>query len=168
MKEFLQQLTTYFSVSENLLLLLIASIGILLLLNIISFIRIGSLKRKYKKFMSGKDSISLEDTILQQKVEIEKLTGAIKDKDAVIDEIHLLLNKTYSKCGLVKYDALDNMSGKISFAFVLLNKQNDGFLMNSIHTRNGSYVYLRDIKNGLCDVKLGEEETQALEMAIKS
>ncbi len=168
MEEFLQQLTTYFSVSENLLLLLIASIGILLLLNIISFIRIGSLKRKYKKFMSGKDSISLEDTILQQKVEIEKLTGAIKDKDAVIDEIHLLLNKTYSKCGLVKYDALDNMSGKISFAFVLLNKQNDGFLMNSIHTRNGSYVYLRDIKNGLCDVKLGEEETQALEMAIKS
>ena len=168
MEEFLQQLTTYFSVSENLLLLLIASIGILLLLNIISFIRIGSLKRKYKKFMSGKDSISLEDTILQQKVEIEKLTGAIKDKDAVIDEIHLLLNKTYSKCGLVKYDALDNMSGKISFAFVLLNKQNDGFLMNSIHTRTGSYVYLRDIKNGLCDVKLGEEETQALEMAIKS
>ena len=168
MEEFLQQLTTYFSVSENLLLLLIASIGILLLLTIISFIRIGSLKRKYKKFMSGKDSISLEDTILQQKVEIEKLTGAIKDKDAVIDEIHLLLNKTYSKCGLVKYDALDNMSGKISFAFVLLNKQNDGFLMNSIHTRNGSYVYLRDIKNGLCDVKLGEEETQALEMAIKS
>ena len=168
MEEFLQQLTTYFSVSENLLLLLIASIGILLLLNIISFIRIGSLKRKYKKFMSGKDSISLEDTILQQKVEIDKLTGAIKNKDAVIDEIHLLLNKTYSKCGLVKYDALDNMSGKISFAFVLLNKQNDGFLMNSIHTRNGSYVYLRDIKNGLCDVKLGEEETQALEMAIKS
>lgn len=168
MEEFLQQLTTYFSVSENLLLLLIVSIGILLLLNIISFIRIGSLKRKYKKFMSGKDSVSLEDTILQQKAEIEKLTGAIKDKDAVIDEIHLLLNKTYSKCGLVKYDALDNMSGKISFAFVLLNKQNDGFLMNSIHTRNGSYVYLRDIKNGLCDVKLGEEETQALEMAMKS
>lgn len=168
MQEFLQQLTTYFSISENLLLLLGASIGILLLLNIISFIRIGSIKRKYKKFMSGKDAASLEDTILQQKEEIEKLMGAIQKKDTVIDQIHLLLEKTYSKSGLVKYDALDNMSGKISFAFVLLNDKNDGFLMNSIHTRNGSYVYLRDIKNGLCDVKLGEEETQALEIAMKA
>ena len=168
MQEFLQQLTTYFSISENLLLILVVSIGILLILNIISFIRISSLKRKYKKFMSGKDASSLEDILLQQKTEIEKLTEAIKDKDVTIDKIHLLLSKTYSKCGLIKYDALDNMSGKISFAFVLLNDQNDGFLMNSIHTRNGSYVYLRDIKNGLCDVKLGEEETQALEMAMKS
>ena len=117
--------------------------------------------------MSGKDATSLEDTILQQKTEIDKLTESIKNKDEVIDKIHSLLSKTYSKCGLVKYDALDNMSGKISFAFVLLNEHNDGFLMNSIHTRNGSYVYLRDIKNGLCDVKLGEEETQALEMAMK-
>jgi uncharacterized coiled-coil protein SlyX len=168
MEELLQQLTGYFSISVNLLLLLGGTILILLFLNIVSFLKIGSLKKKYNKFMTGQDGKSLEETIVKQKEEIESLIVTVKDRDETISKIHTLLEQTYSKMGLVKYDALNNMSGKISFAFVLLNAENSGFLMNSIHTRNGSYVYLRDIKNGTCDVKLGDEETQALQMALNS
>jgi hypothetical protein len=168
MEELLQQLAQYFSISINLLLLLVGIIVILLFLNIVSFLKISSLKKKYNKFMDGEDGKSLEETILTQKEEIESLMVAVKGSNETISEIHKLLEQTYSKMGLVKYDALNNMSGKISFAFVLLNAENNGFLMNSIHTRNGSYVYLRDIKNGTCDVKLGDEETKALQIALNS
>ena len=58
------------------------------------------------------------------------------------------------------------MGGKLSFAMALLDKNNNGFIINSIHSREGCYTYIKEIVKGESYILLGEEERQALEKAI--
>ena len=73
---------------------------------------------------------------------------------------------TYQKQGIIKYDAFNEMGGKLSFAMALLDKNNNGFIINSIHSREGCYTYIKEIVKGESYILLGEEERQALEKAI--
>ena len=64
----------------------------------------------------------------------------------------------------MKYDAFKEIGGKLSFVLVLLTADNDGFLINSMHSTNeGCYTYTKEIVNGEAFVILSEEEQQALE-----
>ena len=72
---------------------------------------------------------------------------------------------TVQKVGLVKYDALQEMGGKLSFSLALLNEKDDGIVMNAVHSREGCYTYMKEIIAGNSIVVLSEEEKKALEMA---
>ena len=55
----------------------------------------------------------------------------------------------------------------ISFALALLDENNDGFVMNSVHSSDGSYCYTKVIQNGECELSLGDEEAKAIRMAME-
>ena len=76
------------------------------------------------------------------------------------------LRSTYQKTGLVKYDAFQQMGGQLSFCLVLLDQDDNGFVINSVHSTEGSYCYTKEIKKGVSDVDLGKEEAQALAQAM--
>ena len=54
-----------------------------------------------------------------------------------------------------------------SFALALLDLNNNGFILNVIHSRSSCYTYLKEIRNGECEVALGAEERAALMQAMK-
>ena len=70
--------------------------------------------------------------------------------------------------GMVKYDAFNEMGGKLSFALALLDNRNNGFLINAMHSREGCYTYVKEIINGESYINLGEEEKKELDKAINS
>ena len=76
------------------------------------------------------------------------------------------LDNTYQKVGLVKYDAFNEMGGKLSFSLALLNRKNNGFIINAMHSREGCYTYIKEIIDGNSVIMLAEEEKEALEMAL--
>ena len=76
--------------------------------------------------------------------------------------------KKASKVGLVKYDAFNEMGGKLSFSLALLNQTNDGFVLNAVHSREGCYTYIKEIVDGNSIIVLAEEEQEALKMAMES
>ena len=67
--------------------------------------------------------------------------------------------------GLVKYDAFQQMGGQLSFSLAMLDEHNDGFIINSVHSTDGCYSYTKPILNGECELALGKEEQQALDIA---
>ena len=75
---------------------------------------------------------------------------------------------TFQKVGLVKYDAFNEMGGKLSFSLALLNESDDGFVMNAVHSREGCYTYVKEIVAGNSIIVLAEEEQEALNMAKKA
>ena len=75
---------------------------------------------------------------------------------------------TFQKVGLVKYDAFNEMGGKLSFSLALLNQTNDGFVLNAVHSREGCYTYIKEIVDGNSIIVLAEEEQEALKMAMES
>ena len=85
-----------------------------------------------------------------------------KSINAIVDNMQI----TVQKIGIVKYDAFSEMGGKLSFALVMLDKSNNGFVINSMHSREGCYTYIKEIINGESFIALGDEEQEALNKAL--
>lgn len=124
------------------------------------------LDKKYRSMMRGGKGAKTLDEALENKMES---LNSIKDSNDEINErmtrIDRNMGSSYKKLGIVKYDAFKEMGGKLSFAICLLNDRNDGFIMNSIHSKDGCYNYVKEIIKGESFLPLGDEEAEALEMA---
>ena len=81
-----------------------------------------------------------------------------------------ILNKniraSFQKFGLIKYNAFGGLGGNMSFAVALLDYTNTGFVINSVHSREGCFLYIKDVDAGTTEVELGSEEKLALEQAL--
>ena len=75
---------------------------------------------------------------------------------------------TLNKTAIVKYDAFKDVGGKLSFALAMLDKENSGFVLNAIHSREGCYTYVKEIVKGESYIVLGEEEKEALRQAVNA
>lgn len=139
---------------------------LLLVTVIICIIKIRRLYRSYDYFMRGKDAESLEDMIIKQMEDIIALKAEDRSNKDSIRTINKNIRASYQKFGMVKYNAFKGMGGNLSFAFALLDYTNTGFVLNSVHSREGCYLYLKEVDRGQTEVLLGSEEKEALEQAL--
>ena len=72
----------------------------------------------------------------------------------------------FSKYGVEKYDAFDDVGGKLSFALALLDQDNSGVILNAVHSRDNCFLYLKEIVKGESYVMLSQEELEALRKAV--
>lgn len=139
---------------------------VLLIILIVNCCNIKKMKNKYEIFMKGKDAKSLEEVFEKRFTEIDTLKSDSKKYRSEIKKINEELLSTYQKMGMVKYDAFNEMGGKLSFALAMLDKSNNGYVINAMHSREGCYTYIKEIVNGESYIDLGEEEKKALNSAI--
>ncbi len=139
---------------------------ILLILLIVQIKKTSDLKKRMDKFMRGKDAKSLEKDIiaLYEDNKFLKITTDKNKKD--IRTLYKNMESTIQKVGIVKYDAFQQMGGRLSFSLALLDENDNGFILNSVHSTEGCYTYTKEIKNGECAISLGEEEKKALSIAM--
>ncbi len=139
---------------------------ILMILIIIQMVKTSKLNKKYSKFMQGKDAKSLEKDIigLYEDNKFIKVSSEKNKKD--IRSLYKKLESTFQKIGIVKYDAFRQMGGQLSFSLALLDENDNGFVLNSVHSTEGCYSYTKEVINGNCAITLGDEEKQALDMAM--
>lgn len=160
----------YFGIDLNTavisILILMVLIFILLIIVIINVVQMKKLKKNYKIFMTGKKGLNLENTLIKRLDQVDELMEANKINEQNIEQIFLNMKKTFQKVGLVKYNAFNEMGGKLSFSLALLNETNDGFVLNAMHSREGCYTYIKEVVSGNSIIVLSEEEREALEMAI--
>ena len=140
---------------------------IFIIILIVQQVKIGKLKKRLKVFMSGKDSISLEQEFQNHFEEMEGLKDVMVNHAKGMKSINSKMKECYSKMGIVKYDAFREMGGNMSFALCLLNDKNNGMLLNSMHSREGCYTYIKEIVNGESYIELSEEEQEALNHALE-
>lgn len=122
--------------------------------------------KRYRLFMRGRDGASLEKALESEFIEVERIAEQSKNQASEIAQIKDLLRKTPQKVGIVKYDAFPDVGGRMSFALALLDQENTGYVMNSIHSKEGCYTYIKEIARGESYIVLGEEEKEALRQAV--
>lgn len=143
-----------------------AMIFILMIVVIIQAARFSKLSKRYKKFMSGKAAKSLEQDI-EGIFEDNKFIKAATEKNRKdILALYRKFEGAFQKVGIVKYDAFNQMGGQLSFSLALLDENDNGFILNSVHSTEGCYSYTKEIKGGLCEISLGDEEKKALDIAM--
>ena len=66
---------------------------------------------------------------------------------------------------VVRYDALNEMSGQLSFSLALLNALGDGLVLSSINGRRETRTYAKVVLAGKGAQDLSPEEEQAIKAA---
>lgn len=151
---------------DYVVLALIVMVLISIILAIVVLRKIGKLRKKYELFMKGSDGSNLESTILKRFKEIDNLKDDTSKLKSEVTKISETLLTAYQKCSIVKYDAFKEMGGKLSFSMCLLDDNDYGVIITSMHSsREGCYTYVKEIIKGESFVLLSEEEKQALEEA---
>lgn len=139
---------------------------ILVILMIVQICRTSKLAKRLDKFLIGKNGASLEQDLIELFEDNKFLRNNVDKNRRDIREINKRMEHTFQKRGLVKYDAFNQMGGQLSFCLALLDENNNGFILNSVHSTEGCYFYSKEIKNGECSLSLGTEESEALGIAM--
>ena len=108
----------------------------------------------------------MEDMILDELDEIKNLKAENRAAKDSIRTLNRTFRSSFQKFGVVRYNAFEGMGGTLSFAIALLDYTNTGFVLNCMHSRNGCYLYLKEVDAGHTEVVLGNEEKEALEQAL--
>ena len=124
------------------------------------------LKNSYNTFMKGKDGKTLESSFKEKFDEVEGVLRITKQNRQDIKDMSRILKRNFHKFGIVKYDAFNEMGGKLSFAIAMLDGNNSGWIINAMHSREGCYTYIKEIIKGESYIELAEEEAEALDKAI--
>ena len=124
------------------------------------------LERAYHNFMRGSDGKSLEAIMKKIVDDNRKVKQQCKNNIDAIIEMKKGVQATYKKIGITKYDTFRGMSGRLSFSLALLDGDNNGFVLSSMHTQDGCYSYLKEIIHGESHATLSNEERDALNMAL--
>lgn len=145
-----------------LFLVMLILLLIFMIMTIVLLVKTNKLIKKYKRFMKGENAKSLENDIIEmfeRQVEIEETLSKNSE------DIKLLYNKfkkAFQKVSLTKYDAFNQMGGQLSYCLVMLDENNDGFIINSVHGADGCYSYTKEIRKGKSSIALSNEEQQTL------
>ncbi|HEY5317594.1 MAG TPA: DUF4446 family protein [Solirubrobacteraceae bacterium] len=67
---------------------------------------------------------------------------------------------------LIRYDAYGEMSGRQSTSIALLDATTSGIVLSSIHHRDQSRLYAKQVRNGRGELELSPEEQEAIKLAL--
>ena len=149
------------------LIILLFLIQVLLFVMLISVnMKYNRLKTSYSSFMKGKDGKNLEESMLTRFSELDEIAEIAKKNQIDIQDIYKKMKLHYQKIGIVKYDAFHEMGGNLSFALTMLDENDNGWILNAMHSREGCYTYIKEVVKGQSYIELAEEESESLERAI--
>ena len=139
--------TTAFGIQIEIVLIIMIVIILGLIVALVLVIRrLEFVNRKYYVIMSGKKGKDLEKVILTRFKEMDKVKANAR---RVTSE-----HKKF------------NLAGKLSFSLALLNQDNSGVVLNTMHSRDGCYTYAKEIIKGESYISLSEEEKEAIKKAM--
>lgn len=139
---------------------------VIIILLIVLNSRYRHLQRSYSTFMRGKNGKNLESSIFGKFEELEEISELVKENGEKIKKITEKMESHYQKAGIVKYDAFHEMGGNLSFVLTMLDANDNGWIFNAMHSREGCYTYIKEVVKGESYIELSEEEQQCLEKAI--
>ncbi|MDD2766957.1 MAG: DUF4446 family protein [Candidatus Moranbacteria bacterium] len=131
------------------------------------FIQNRRLKKKLHLFFSGKEAKDLEKVLIDQLNETKALDQEIQELFEISNRLRELAMKSVHKTALIRFNPFKEVGSNQSFCVALLDGKNSGFVISSLHTREGTRVYSKPIVSGEANgFPLTEEEKSAIEQAI--
>ena len=148
------------------ILLMVSTIGLIIVVMHLHS-RINQMNVRYRHFMKGEDGKSLEKGFIRRFSQVEDI---LNSQHELADDMKLIdsrVGRTLYKYGIVKYDAFDDVGGKLSFALAMLDGNNTGFVLNAIHSKDNCFLYIKEVVAGESYIMLSNEEMKALQAASR-
>jgi hypothetical protein len=121
----------------------------------------------YSRFARGRreDVVTLLEVHMD---EVQRLQQEVRRQQAYGRHLRALLGRTVSRIGTVRYDAFDDMGGRLSFSIALLDEHGDGTVISAMNGRVQTRTYAKPVIGGTSPHNLSEEEVEAIALAVES
>ncbi len=118
------------------------------------------------------DPIRLDDTLRRilegQAAQIQRLEKAVRALHGTDKRQEALISSTVRHVGLLRYDAFEDVGGRLSFSCALLDDHGDGVVLTSINGRQETRVYAKPVTQGVSSYNLSTEEQEAIRQALEA
>jgi hypothetical protein len=122
-------------------------------------------RQAYHAFSMGSRDDVL--TLLERHVtEVAGLRRDVAEQRRYAEELRELLKGAVSRVGTVRYDAFDDMGGRLSFSTAFLDERGDGVVVSAINGRTDTRIYAKPVAAGTSRHNLSQEETAAISRAL--
>ncbi len=129
--------------------------------------RVARLERTLAAITRGEDGRSLAAVLEAHLDKVYKVARQLEGLTKRTDRLELDGRRAFQRLGLVRFNPFEDTGGNQSFALVLLDAEDDGIVVSSLHSRNATRVYAKAVAKGTAEAALSEEETEALRRATR-
>lgn len=123
--------------------------------------------RHYSRLLKKTGKADLKSILEKLLTERDKVDITLREIETRIGQISEKSLTHVQKTGLVRFNPFSETGGNQSFALALLNAYDSGIVMLSLHSREGTRVYVKPVKAAASKYDLSREEKQAIEEARK-
>jgi len=148
---------------ELLSLLVLAALG----LSFLTLLLVTSLRPKRRQdptALSARERVG--STMQEHAAAIRDLRGTARQLGETDARLREHLATTVQRVGLLRYDAFEDMGGRLSFSLALLDEGGDGVVVTAINGRQDTRVYAKPVTAGGSAHNLSEEEAEAIRQAM--
>jgi hypothetical protein len=114
--------------------------------------------------------IRMDDTlrgVLQgQANQIKRLEEVVRTLNRVDKKQDVQIRGSIRNVALLRYDAFEDVGGRLSFSFALLDDEASGVVLTSINGRQETRVYAKPVTEGRSTYNLSVEEEEAIRQAL--
>jgi len=130
--------------------------------------RVIVLQRRFAAALgSASDDGSLEKTLGGYMKRVESVDGHLVRLDEAYRRLAATGSLASQKISIVRFNPFGDTGGDQSFVLAVLDAHNSGYVLTSIHGREGTRVYVKPVDDGKSKYPLSDEEKQALTQAAK-
>lgn len=139
-----------------------------LLIAVVVALRIRRMRRQYLVLQQGGDGESFLDAVTRQRDEVAALRSEVTTLASDVQTVRVDLSDAIRHVAVVRYDAFNDMGGRMSFSAALLDDAGDGVVLSSINGRTETRTYAKGVKGGISEAELSPEEVQVIGYARAS
>ena len=151
------------------LIILLFLADVVLFIGIFMLFRQLSLMRRSVTILKrGVEGTSLVEKVANQALQIEDLFDLLEEQNRQKDYLADVLAGAMQRVAVVRYDAFEDMGGKLSYSATLLDENGDGVIFTSIYGRNENRTYAKAVRGGNASHVLSMEESESLRRALKA
>ncbi|MCA1726474.1 MAG: DUF4446 family protein [Actinobacteria bacterium] len=149
---------------KTLTIMVLASLAINLLLLFLVAATRGNTRRGARPGGPGGDLLAA--TLDGQGRTLDRVEAAIRRLAAEANRLDGVLKTAVQHVAVVRFDAFEDMGGRLSFSAALLDASGDGMVITSINGRQDTRCYAKPVRRGTSPHNLSDEEEVAIREAL--
>ena len=128
------------------------------------------LEIKIRRLMIGKNSESLEDSLLTAKANLEKLNAFQKIAISHLENVETRLNRSVQAVETIRFNPFkgDGVGGTQSFSTAFVSENGNGVVISSLYSRDRVSIFSKPLERFESNVELTEEEKEVVKNSKKN
>lgn len=134
---------------------------------VIALVKLRNLNMRFAAALGGQDSSSLETTLAGHMSRVEEVNRRLAELETEYERLSITGGLASQKISVVRFNPFGDTGGDQSFSLAVLDSHDSGYVLSSIHGRQGTRVYVKPVDFGQSKYQLSAEEQKALTQAAK-